>query len=104
MRAYPGCKSHMNGITLDYGKSDISYEAVVQAIKLGNLGKQVVIKSALAYSQLVQSGDKLTISKADYIKYNRLYLDREKEAGEQLQAVRDIKGRTLDHIVAFGVE
>jgi hypothetical protein len=79
--------------------SDISYEAVSKAIRLGNLGKQVVIKGALAYEQLVQAGEKLTLSGDEYCKYSRQYLDREKEAGEQLQAVRDIEGRTLGQII-----
>jgi len=83
--------------------SDISYEAVVKAIALGNLGKQVVVKGMQAYGQLTQAGDKLTISGNDYIKYNKQYLDREKEAGEQLQLVRDIAGRTLGDILAQGV-
>jgi hypothetical protein len=83
--------------------SDISYEAVVQAIMLGNLGKQVVIKGQQAYKQLVQAGDKLVISGDDYTRYNRQYLNRENEAGEQLKIVRDIKGRTLSDMLAKGV-
>ena len=82
--------------------SDISYEAVVQAIKLGNLGQQVVIKGKKAFEQCTQVGNILTVSGEDYAKYNKHYIEREQMAGEKLQEVRDIQGMVLSEIMARG--
>jgi len=78
---------------------DISYEAVIEAMRLGDLGQQVVIKGEKAYACLEQIGDKLTISGEDYINYNKLHLEKEAKADAQLQKVRDISGSMLDEII-----
>jgi hypothetical protein len=81
---------------------DSSYEAVVQAMKLGDLGHQVVIKGRKAYEQLAQIGNKLTITGDDYIKYKTQYIQKEQHANDRLQEVRDIPGFTLDEIISKG--
>jgi len=82
--------------------SDISYEAVVQAIKLGDLGQQIVIKGKKAYSQLSQSGDRVEIGGKEYANYSQQYIERERIANEELQEVRDIPGRLLSDIMVKG--
>ena len=81
---------------------DISYEAVIQAMKLGDLGQQVVIKGRKAYSQLRQADEKLTVSGKDYTMYNMQYIVREQKANAKLHEVRDIPGIMLDEIIAKG--
>lgn len=83
--------------------SDMSYEAVVNAIKLGDLGQQVVVKGSRAFKQCIQAGDRITIIGENYGKYNKQYIEREKEAGKQLQEALDIKGRVLSEIMSNGV-
>ena len=82
--------------------SDISYEAVVQAVKLGDLGQQVVIKGKKAFEQCKQFGDKLSIRGTEYSKYNVLYIDREQTASDKLNEVRDIPGILLSEIMSKG--
>jgi hypothetical protein len=74
----------------------------VQAVKLGDLGKQVVLKGVKSFQNLKQVGDKLTISGDEYNKYNQQYTDREASANAKLEKVRDIPGRLLSDIMAKG--
>ena len=80
---------------------DISYEAVVQAMKLGDLGPQVVIKGKSAYSRNKEI-DKLVISGSEYMKYQTQYIDRDRLARDSLRQVRDIPGQMLDKILENG--
>jgi len=82
--------------------SEISYEAVVQAINLGDLGQQVVVKGKKAYAQCKQVGDRLTISGDEYAKYQSQYVETDKKADEQFEELRDIPGRLLSEIIAEG--
>ena len=82
--------------------SDISYEAVVQAIKLGDVGQQVVLKGRKSYTQIRQIGDKLIVSREDYTEYSAQYIEREARANAKLDEVRDIPGRLLTEIMANG--
>jgi len=80
---------------------DISYEAVVQAMHLGELGQQVVIKGAKAYRSLSQV-DKLTISGEEYEVYRVQYIKRDVLARGSLNQVRDIPGIMIDEIIRNG--
>ena len=80
---------------------DISYEAVIQAMKLGELGQQVVIKGQIAYSKNKKI-ETIPISGDDYVKYNTQYIEREMMANERLIEVRDIPGRMLGEIISKG--
>ena len=80
---------------------DISYEAVTQAMKLGDLGQQVVLKGKTAFSNYTQV-DKILISGADYAECNAQSIERERNANIKLQQVRDIPGRMLNDIIAKG--
>ena len=80
---------------------DISYEAVVQAMKLGDLGQQIVIKGKSAYSSYKELG-KLTVSGSEYEKHQMNYIERDRLARNALRQVRDIPGQMLDKILANG--
>ena len=80
---------------------DISYEAVVQAMMLGDLGQQIVLKGEAAYSRCRQV-DKIVISGDNYFKCNTQYIERERKAEGNLQYVRDIPGIMLDKILEKG--
>ena len=78
---------------------DISYEAVVQAMMLGDLGQQVVIKGKEAYNRLVQV-DRVAVGEAEYTKYRDSYLARDLSAKSALRQVLDVPGRMLDEIIS----
>ena len=80
---------------------DISYEAVVQAMKLGDLGQQVVIKGESAYNRCKKL-DKLTVSGSEYTHYQTQYVEKDKLARDALRQVRDIPGQMLDKILENG--
>jgi hypothetical protein len=80
---------------------DISYEAIVQAIKLGGLGQQVVIKGKTAYGRFKQM-DKLIVSGVEYTKYQAQYIERDRLARDDLRQVRDIPGQMLDRVLENG--
>ena len=80
---------------------DISYEAVTQAMTLGDLGQQTVIKGKTAYSNNKQV-DRIMISGADYARCNGQYIERERQASAKLQEVHDTPGRMLSEIIAKG--
>ena len=80
---------------------DISYEALIQAMKLGDLGQQVVIKGQSAYNRCRRL-DKITVSGSDYEKYQMQYISRDKLARDALGQVRDIPGQMLDKILENG--
>ena len=80
---------------------DISYEAVILAMKLGDLGQQVVIKGKTAYDHCRFVG-KTTISGTDYFEHNSHYLAKAIEAEKNLRGVRDIPGIMLDEILERG--
>jgi hypothetical protein len=85
----------------DFLGGAISYEAVVQAMKLGNLGQQIVIKGANAYAQKKQV-DKFVIAGDEYLRFQNLYLEKERQANLALTEIRDIPGRVLTEILAKG--
>ena len=80
---------------------DMSYEAIMQAIKLGDLGRQVVVKGERAYSKNRQV-DKYVISGEEYFKYRKLYIKRDSNARDSLKQVRDIPGIMVDEIIRNG--
>jgi len=80
---------------------DISYEAVVQAMYLGDLGQQVVIKGVDAYNNHRQI-DRITISGEAYEEYRAQYIKRDGQARGSLKQVRDIPGIMIDEIIRRG--
>ena len=80
---------------------DISYEAVVRAMKLGDMGQQIVLKGENAYRRC-RHIDILAIDAGAYPLYNALYFERERNANAKLQEVREIPGVMLDELIARG--
>ena len=80
---------------------DISYEAVVQAMYLGDLGRQTVIKGEHAYSILRQAR-KITICGDEYEQYRAQHIKRDSLARSALKQVRDIPGIMVDEIIRNG--
>jgi hypothetical protein len=82
-------------------RGDISYEAVVQAMKLGGLGKQVVIKGKKAY-EAKKEISKTIITGDEYLHYQKQYLEREQQANAALEQTRDIDGALISDILRKG--
>lgn len=61
----------------DFINNAISLEELGAALRLGNLGKQVVLKSARAYRSIQYTGYELV----DYDEYSMRYKFRDSEAG-----------------------
>jgi len=79
----------------------ISYEAIVEAMKLGDLGQQVVLKSERAFTNCKQV-NKITLSGDDYTHYFGSYHDNDSKAREKMVELRDTPGSTIEQILARG--
>jgi hypothetical protein len=82
-------------------RGDYAYEAVVQALQLGELGQQIVVKGELAYNNLRQV-EQITITEADYPKYFTQYTEKDNKARDGLKAVEDIRGSYIEDIIREG--
>ena len=80
---------------------DISYEAVVEAMRLGDLGRQVVIKGMDAYGRCRQV-DRITIDGGRYEDCHAEYIKRDGLARGSLSQIRDIPGIMIDEIIRKG--
>jgi len=86
----------------DFLRMDISYEAVVEAMKLGDLGQQIVLKSEHAFANCRQI-DRITIEEKEYEKYFELYNKRDFAARSAMDSARDLSGRSVEDLIAGGV-
>jgi len=82
-------------------RGDYSYEATIQAMELGNLGQQIVIKGRLAYNNCKKSG-RIIIEGDNYIKYLERYNDRDNKARNSLQTLADVKGLYIEDVISEG--
>jgi hypothetical protein len=80
---------------------DITYEAVIEAMRLGDLGQQVVLVGQRAYASCKQV-DRITVSGAEYKRYNALYKERNDKACGQLDMVRDLPGMYIEDMLREG--
>ena len=86
----------------DFLRMDISYEAVVEAMSLGDLGQQLVLKSDKAFSSCRQV-NRITIEKIEYEKYFKQYNERDFSARSAMDGARDIPGRSIEDLISGGV-
>ena len=86
----------------DFLRMDISYEAVVEAMKLGDLGQQVVLKSENAYANCRQVS-RITIEKNEYDIYFEQYKKRDFAARSAMDKARDISGRSVEDLITRGM-
>jgi len=86
----------------DFLRMDISYEAVVEAMKLGDLGQQVVLTSEKAFVNCRQI-NRIVIEKKDYEKYFEQYCKRNNAARSAMDNARDLPGRSIEDIISGGI-
>jgi len=86
----------------DFLRMDISYEAVVEAMRLGDLGQQIVLISDKAYTNCLQI-DRITIEANEYGKYFQLYNERDFTARSAMDGARDIPGRSIEDLILRGL-
>ena len=87
----------------DFLRMDISYEAVIEAMKLGELGQQVVLISKNAYANCRQV-DRLTIKNDDYKAYFVQYNERDSSARSAMDNARDVTGRSIEELINEGLK
>ena len=81
---------------------DISYEAVVEAMKLGDLGQQIVLISEKAYSNC-QKINRITIEENEYLKYFAQYNERDFTARSTMDSARNLTGRSVEDLILRGL-
>ena len=81
---------------------DISYEAVVEAMKRGDLGQQIVLKSETAYENCRQV-DTITIGKNEYEGYFKQYNERDYIARSAMDSARSLSGRSIEDLISRGI-
>jgi len=86
----------------DFLRMDISYEAVIEAMKLGDLGQQVVLTGRDAYVSCRQV-DKITISENEYMKCFKQYNERDLAARSAMDKARELTGRSIEDLISEGV-
>ena len=86
----------------DFLRMDISYEAVVEAMKLGDLGQQIVLKSEAAYANCRQV-DTITIRENEYERYFKQYNERDFMARSAMDSARNLSGRSIEDLISRGV-
>jgi len=86
----------------DFLRMDISYEAVIEAMKLGDLGQQIVLVSERAYSNCSQT-NKIAIEKEDYKEYFTKYFKRDLLARSAMDNTRDISGSSIEDLIQRGI-
>ena len=86
----------------DFLRMDISYEAVVEAMKLGDLGQQVVLISENAYANCRQI-DRITMGENEYSKYYDQYNERDFVARTAMDRAREISGRSIEELISRGI-
>jgi len=87
----------------DFLRMDISFEAVIEAMKLGDLGQQVVLISERAYSNCRQI-TRFKIEQSEYEKYFKQYNERDYTARSAMDIARDISGRSIEELILRGIE
>jgi len=85
----------------DFLRMDISYEAVIEAMKLGDLGEQIVLISEKAYTNCHLT-ERITIEKDEYVKYHKQYNKRDSIARSAMDRARDITGRSIEELISGG--
>jgi len=85
----------------DFLRMDISYEAVVEAMRLGDLGQQVVLISEKAYANCLLV-DKIAINESEYDKYYKQYNERDLTARSAMNRARDLPGRSIEDLILKG--
>jgi len=86
----------------DFLRMDISYEAVIEAMSLGDLGQQIVLISENAYSKCRQI-DKIIIDKEEYEKYLKQYNQRDYKARSAMDKARNISGKSIEELITGGL-
>jgi hypothetical protein len=82
----------------DFLSVEITYEAVVSAITLGNLGQQVVIKSQHAYAGC-HKVDRITVTGDEYREFNNQYIERDSIARVQMDSIKDTPGISIEQLL-----
>lgn len=83
----------------DFLRMDISYEAVVEAMKLGDLGQQIVLKSERAFANCRQA-DRITIADNDYKMFFEQYKERDFIARTAMDSARELSGRSIEELIS----
>jgi len=86
----------------DFLRMDISYEAVVEAMKLGDLGQQIVLRSEKAFASC-HMVDRITIEENEYEKYFEQYSKRDFAARSAMDSARNIPGRSIEDLISGGL-
>jgi len=86
----------------DFLRMDISYESVVEAMKLGDLGQQIVLKSEKAFANCSKV-ERITIEEKEYKKYFEQYNKRDFTARIAMDAARNIPGRSIEDLILGGI-